>query len=143
MPEESVLMVARTLLHLFPHINFIDYIDQSWEKVVEAICSSREPVVDCLGNGIPPLHLKVTLVISPQKSHSRILVDQESVWRGSALTSPQQFHVSPGRLTLSTSLNKTESCASYAVPCVQNTVKTVSTEIQWPKFSHSCKPLCT
>ena len=53
-PEESVPVVAQTLLHLFPRIAYIDYVDQSWKKVMGAISSSREPIVDSFGKEHPP-----------------------------------------------------------------------------------------
>ena len=46
MPEESVLVVAMTLARIFPRINYIHYADENWEKVMDAICLSRE-IVDC------------------------------------------------------------------------------------------------
>ena len=41
-PEESVPMVAQTLARIFPRLEFIDYIDQDWEKVMNTIRLSRE-----------------------------------------------------------------------------------------------------
>jgi len=43
-PEESVLAVALTLAHIFPRIESIRSGDYNWEKVVEAICASRETI---------------------------------------------------------------------------------------------------
>ena len=40
-PEESVLMVALTLLRLFPRIETIDGTDEGWMRVENAICHSR------------------------------------------------------------------------------------------------------
>ena len=48
MPEESVSMVALTLARIFPHLEAIDRIDENWEKVVDAICISRE-IIDYSG----------------------------------------------------------------------------------------------
>ena len=45
-PEESVLVVALTLIQIFPHINYIDSIDENWDKVADAICLSRK-IVNC------------------------------------------------------------------------------------------------
>jgi hypothetical protein len=41
-PEESMLMVALTLAHIFPHINGIEALDEDWDQVVDAICLSRK-----------------------------------------------------------------------------------------------------
>ena len=46
--EESVLVVALTLVRIFPHLETINYTDESWEKVTDAISLSRR-IVDCLG----------------------------------------------------------------------------------------------
>ena len=40
-PEGSVLMVALTLLRIFPRLIFIDGTDEGWEKVANAICHSK------------------------------------------------------------------------------------------------------
>ena len=45
-PEESVLVVALTMVRMFPHISWIRYDDENWGKVLDAICLSRE-IVDC------------------------------------------------------------------------------------------------
>ena len=37
MPGESVLMVALTLARIFPNIDHIDYADENWRTVVDAI----------------------------------------------------------------------------------------------------------
>ena len=44
--EESVLVVALTLLRIFPQISIIDYEDEGWDKVEDAIRLSRK-IVDC------------------------------------------------------------------------------------------------
>jgi len=41
-PEESVLMIALTLVQIFPHIAAVDCKDGNWFKVVDAICVSRK-----------------------------------------------------------------------------------------------------
>ena len=41
-PEESVLVVAVTLALIFPCIDFIDYVDENWKKVSDAIYLSRQ-----------------------------------------------------------------------------------------------------
>jgi hypothetical protein len=58
-PEESVLTVALTLARIFPRIEYIDYVYESWEKVLDAICISRQ-IVDCSSKEHPLLHLEVT-----------------------------------------------------------------------------------
>ena len=45
-PEESVLVVALTMVRMFPHISWIRYDDENWGKVLDAICLSRE-IVGC------------------------------------------------------------------------------------------------
>jgi len=56
MPDESVVTVALTLLQIFPRIRSIDYIDEGWRKVKDAIrlskrivhCSSKHhPFITC------------------------------------------------------------------------------------------------
>ena len=42
MREDSVSMVAQTLARIFPRLEFIDYTDQDWEKVMNTIRLSRE-----------------------------------------------------------------------------------------------------
>ena len=42
--EESVLMVATTLVRIFPRIESINYEDENWREVLNAIRSSREIV---------------------------------------------------------------------------------------------------
>ena len=48
MPKESVWMVALTLARVFPHLEDIDHVDENWEKVMDAICTSRE-IIDYSG----------------------------------------------------------------------------------------------
>lgn len=43
-PEQSVLTVTATLVRIFPQIESIVYVDPGWEKVVNAIHSSRQIV---------------------------------------------------------------------------------------------------
>ena len=43
-PEESVPIVAQTLARIFPRLEFIDSVDENWEKVLNTICLSRETV---------------------------------------------------------------------------------------------------
>ena len=52
-PEESALVVALTLVHIFPCLNTIEYIDDDWEKVVDAVCLARE-IANCSGKAYPP-----------------------------------------------------------------------------------------
>ena len=44
MPEELVLAAALTLGRIFPHMECIYSVDDNWEKVVDAICDSREVI---------------------------------------------------------------------------------------------------
>ena len=46
MAEGSVPMVALTLAHIFPHLEYIDSINANWGKVADAIHISRK-FVDC------------------------------------------------------------------------------------------------
>ena len=71
-PEESVLIVALTLARIFPHIEYIDHVDENWEKVMCAICLSRR-ITDHSGKEQPSPHLEVTLVTLPQESQLRIV----------------------------------------------------------------------
>jgi len=43
-PEDSILMVALTLLRIFPRLDNIMYCDQSWEKVAHAVRVSKKLV---------------------------------------------------------------------------------------------------
>jgi len=52
--EESVLTVALTLAYIFPCIEGIDCDDRNWDRVVNAICDSRE-VIDCSSEEHPLL----------------------------------------------------------------------------------------
>ena len=55
MLEESVSMVALTLARIFPRIRYINsYSHWNWQKVLEAICLSRE-IEDHSGEEHPPL----------------------------------------------------------------------------------------
>ena len=53
MREDSVSMVALTLARIFPHPEFIDYIDEDWEKVMNIIRLSRG-TIDYSGRKLPP-----------------------------------------------------------------------------------------
>ena len=46
MAEGSVPIVALTLAHIFPHLEYTDSIDANWGKVADAIHISRK-FVDC------------------------------------------------------------------------------------------------
>jgi hypothetical protein len=52
-PEESVLMVALTLLRIFPRISSIYSMDEGWEKVGDAIHNSKR-IFDCSCKQCPP-----------------------------------------------------------------------------------------
>ena len=58
--EESMLMVASTLLHLFPHINRIMSFEEGWRKVMDAINLSKQ-LIDPSSKNLPlvPLWSKV------------------------------------------------------------------------------------
>ena len=47
-PEESVLVVALTLVRIFPHIKNISYMNEDWKKVKDAISLSKQ-IVDRSG----------------------------------------------------------------------------------------------
>ena len=51
-PGESVWVVALTLVRVFPHLESIDCIDESWREVMSAIYLSRQ-IVDQLGKEHP------------------------------------------------------------------------------------------
>ena len=44
LPEESVLVVALTLLHIFPRIIYLGYSGEGWRKVADAITRSKQLV---------------------------------------------------------------------------------------------------
>ena len=56
-PEESALMVALTLLQIFPQIMNIEYINEGWGKVEDAIHLSKR-IVGCSSKVTPTLHLE-------------------------------------------------------------------------------------
>jgi len=72
-PEESVLTVALTLAHIFPHIEGVDGPDEdsvgswddNWDKVVEAICVSREIINRSSEKHIPFTPWSTLVNISP------------------------------------------------------------------------------
>ena len=51
-PEESVLTVALALLHIFPQMELIEYINEGWEKVEDAIQISKH-IVYCSSKHYP------------------------------------------------------------------------------------------
>ena len=51
-PEESVPMVALTLVQIFPHIDYIEGTDGNWDEVMDAICLSRQ-IDNCSGKEHP------------------------------------------------------------------------------------------
>jgi len=52
LPEDSVATVALTLAHIFPNIEGINCVDENWDKVLDAICNSRE-IIFRSGEGHP------------------------------------------------------------------------------------------
>jgi len=65
-PEQLVLIVALTLVRIFPCIEIIDYADENWRKVTDAISISKQ-IVDCSGKDIVTLiYLEVTSVTPPR-----------------------------------------------------------------------------
>jgi len=76
-PEESILTVALTLAHIFPRIECITSDDfyYNWEKVVDAICTSRE-IVDYPSEENPFLEsFGTNLVIPPQDPYLKTVVN--------------------------------------------------------------------
>jgi len=63
-PEESVLVVALTLVHIFPRITSIDCDDENWDEVVGAICLSRG-IINCSSKELLSLYLEVTFMTPP------------------------------------------------------------------------------
>ena len=57
-PEESVLVVALTLLRIFPRIERINSVDDEWWEVENAIRLSKS-IVGC-SSKLPSLHLEIT-----------------------------------------------------------------------------------
>ena len=41
MPEPSALIVALTLIRIFPHLNRVEYTDDEWAEVADAIDNSK------------------------------------------------------------------------------------------------------
>ena len=78
MPDDSVSVVALTLARIFPHLGYIDYVDENWEKVLDAIFISKK-IVDYSGKEVTSLHLEVTLVTPPQKPHSKMVISRERI----------------------------------------------------------------
>jgi hypothetical protein len=73
-PEESALMVALALLRIFPHVSYLYYTDEGWEKVEDAIYNSKR-IVDCSCKQCPPLHLEVPSITPLQEPQLRLVVD--------------------------------------------------------------------
>ena len=78
MPDDSVSVVALTLARIFPHLGYIDYVDENWEKVLDAISISKE-IVDYSGKEATSLHLEVTLVTPPQKPRSKMVISRKRI----------------------------------------------------------------
>ena len=57
--EESVTMVATTLARIFPRIANIEYIDENWGKVMDAIRCPFKQAAECPGKEPPYLHVNV------------------------------------------------------------------------------------
>jgi len=73
MAEESMPTVAVTLALIFPHVVSIDYADEGWQKVLDAICLSRR-IVNSSSKGHPsPSRIK--FIHPPQESHSRVVIN--------------------------------------------------------------------
>lgn len=63
-PEESALMVALTLLRIFPHLEEINYEDESWEGVANAIGDSKD-LVTCSSKARVFAALRIALTTLP------------------------------------------------------------------------------
>lgn len=81
-------MVAMTLIRIFPRIYYIEYVDENWGKVMDAVCLSRQ-IVGCSSKEYPLLHPEVTLMIPPQEPHSRAVASRETIRSDTVLHSPQ------------------------------------------------------
>jgi len=64
LPEESALMVALTLLRIFPRLDYIKYHNMGWGKVVNAISRSKRLANHSSNKHL--LRLEVTLTPLPQ-----------------------------------------------------------------------------
>ena len=62
MPEGSVPMVALTIARIFPHLEYIDCVDENWKRVVDAV--RLQKIVD-FSSEHPSLHLEATLMTFP------------------------------------------------------------------------------
>jgi hypothetical protein len=80
-PEESVLMVALTLLRIFPRISSISFMDEGWEEVEDAIYGSKR-IFDCSCKQCPPLRLDVPPMTPLQEPQLRPIVKQGAGQRG-------------------------------------------------------------
>jgi len=78
MLEEAVPTVALTLALIFPHIETVDYIDENWKKVLDAICLSRE-IINRSSKEHSSLHLESALVIPLQELPSRAAVNRQTI----------------------------------------------------------------
>jgi len=77
LPEESVSTVALTLAHIFPHIEDITSVGENWDKVLDAICNSRE-IINHSSEEHPFPPPGATLVTLPQKPYLGTPSDPES-----------------------------------------------------------------
>ena len=66
-PKGSALMVALTLLRIFPLLDNIEYVDGSWEKVADAINSSKE-LADCSSEKHPFVALGSNINDTPPRT---------------------------------------------------------------------------
>jgi len=104
-PEGSSLVVALTLVRIFPRIESIYAENEDWEMVLEAISLSRR-IVDCSSKQPHlSLHLELTSMAPHQEPHSRVIVNREivnreTVRRDSALTLHQPLYVSVAQQNL-------------------------------------------
>ena len=80
-PDESVLVVALTLVRIFPRIDRIEHVDENWGKVMNAVRLSRK-IVDHSSKEHPLLHPEATLMTAPQEPHSRAVASRETVLSG-------------------------------------------------------------
>ena len=128
-PEESVLMVALTLLRIFPGITVVHSDNEGWEKVDDAIYDSGQ-IVGCSSEQYSLTILLEVLSITPlQELHSRPVVKRRADQRDSTQLvhnlSTRQTLRFLHRLSSGTLMYNTEHCGSHATEQLTRTTPSV------------------
>jgi len=80
-PEGSAIIIALTLLRIFPRLGSMGFFGEGWEEVANAIELSRE-IIDFSGKQRPLLRPEVPLMTALQEPHSRRVVKRETEPKG-------------------------------------------------------------